>query len=166
MNFKLLNNFSRGIFVILLTTLLTGCLSFSNKQLVAQFDGLDVNISEDERGLIITLPTVYFDFDSSNLKTSSRDKIAQIASILNHRRAQNRIMEIEGHTDNIGDPDYNLKLSSERADVVLKELAFSNIDESRLSASGKGETSPVADNSTSEGRQLNRRVEIIVLNPG
>ncbi len=162
---KLLSNFLRGVFLILFTAFLTGCLAFSNKQLIAQFDGLDVNVGEDERGLIITLPTVYFDFDSSNLKASSRDKIAQIASILNHRRAQNRVIEIEGHTDNIGDPEYNLNLSSERADVVLKELAFSNINEARLSASGKGETSPVADNSTSEGRQSNRRVEIIVLNP-
>ena len=164
MNLISLKKVASALFIVLFSISLVGCMAFSNKQLAAQFEGIDVTISEDERGLIITLPTVYFDFDSSNLKTDSRDKLAQIAGILNHKRARNRVIEIEGHSDNIGDPDYNLNLSSERADV-LKELAFSNIDEARMSSTGKGETSPVQDNSTSEGRQANRRVEIIVLNP-
>ncbi len=165
MDLKSFNRVSSTFFVVVFSIILAGCMAFSNKQLAAQFEGMDVNISEDERGLIITLPTVYFDFDSSNLKASSRDKIAQIASVLNHKRAKNRNIEIEGHSDNIGDPNYNLTLSAERAEVVLKELAFSNIDETRMASTGKGETSPVADNSTSEGRRTNRRVEIIVLNP-
>ena len=162
---KSLRKVASAVFVIFISMTLAGCMAFSNKQLASQFEGIDVNVSEDERGLIITLPTVYFDFDSSNLKASSRDKIAQIASVLNHKRSKTRVIEIEGHTDNIGNPDYNLNLSGERADIVLKELAFSNIDEARMSSTGKGETSPVADNSTSEGRQSNRRVDIIVLNP-
>ena len=152
--------------VIVLTILISGCMAFSNKQLTSQLEGIDVSVYEDERGLIIALPTVFFDFDSSNLKLTSREKIAQIATILNHDRSQDRTISVEGHSDTIGDPNYNLTLSAERADVVLKELVFSNVEQSRLSSLGKGENSPIADNSTAEGRKANRRVEIIVHNPG
>ena len=152
--------------VLVISILLSGCMAFSNKQLTSQLEGLDVSVYEDERGLIISLPTVYFDFDSSNLKVSSREKIAQIATVLNHERSKDRVISVEGHSDTTGDPNYNLTLSSERADVVMKELVFSNIEQSRLSSLGKGETSPIADNATAEGRRANRRVEIIVHNPG
>ena len=153
------------VFVVAITALVSGCMAFNNKQLSSQLEGIDVSVYEDERGLIITLPTVYFDFDSSNLKVTSREKIAQIASVLNHDRSRGRSISVEGHSDNIGDPNYNLTLSSERADVVMKELVFSNIEQGRLSSLGKGENSPIADNNTRDGRQANRRVEIIVHNP-
>ena len=153
------------VHILAVTLFLSGCMGFNNKQLTSQLEGIDVSVYEDERGLIIALPTVYFDFDSSNLKVSSREKIAEIATILNHERSKDRIISVEGHSDNIGDPNYNLTLSSERADVVMKELVFSSIDQGRLSSLGKGENSPIADNSTREGRQANRRVEIVVHNP-
>ena len=152
------------IYVVLITALLNGCMAFNNKQLTSQFQDIDVTVHEDERGLIITLPTVYFDFDSSNLKVSARDKIAQIATILNQERSSGRVIAVEGHTDNVGDPGYNLSLSTQRAGVVLKELAFSNVAQQRMSSAGKGETAPIAENSTAAGRQANRRVEIIVFN--
>ena len=151
--------------VVTMTVVLSGCMGFNNKQLTSQLEGIDVSVYEDDRGLIIALPTVFFDFDSSNLKVTSREKIAEIANILNHDRSSDRTISVEGHSDNIGDPNYNLTLSAERADVVMKELVFSSIDQSRLSSLGKGENSPIADNSTKEGRQANRRVEIVVHNP-
>lgn len=164
MTIKGYENVHSLICILTITLVLSGCMAFNNSQLSLQLEGIDVFVYEDERGLIITLPTVYFDFDSSNLKVAAREKIAQIAAILNHERAKNRKVSVEGHSDNTGDPNYNLTLSSERADVVMKELVFSNIDQARLSSLGKGESSPVADNSTTEGRRANRRVEIIVHN--
>ena len=71
---------------------------------------------------------------------------------------------IEGHTDSIGGEDYNLGLSQRRADSVKSYLVKQGIRSSRLSASGKGKGSPVADNSSATGRQQNRRVEVIIEN--
>lgn len=161
---KLLKQYRTFILIVLCSTLLSACFSFNNKQLGSQLESLGLNVTEDERGLIVSLPTVFFDFDSSNLKTDSRTKIADIASIVNHPQAADRMLSIEGHTDNIGSPVYNLELSKERANVVMQELAFSNINEERLSSQGFGDKKPIADNNTSEGRQLNRRVDIVILN--
>ncbi len=157
----------RFVLISIFALYLSGCATLpdNNERIISDLKHLDVTITEDERGLVISLPTVYFDFDSSNLKTSSRAKIAEIANVLNQDYTLNRDIEIEGHTDNTGEPDYNMNLSTQRAEVVLKELAFSNIAESRMRSSGKGETSPIENNSTVEGRRKNRRVEIILLKP-
>lgn len=69
-------------------------------------------------------------------------------------------VRIIGHTDNVGDDDYNMKLSKERAEDVLKLFNRKGISFSRLEAIGKGETNPIADNATDEGRQENRRIEV------
>ena len=71
-------------------------------------------------------------------------------------------VQIGGHTDNVADANYNLKLSRERATNTMNQIASMGIDRSRLDAEGYGETRPVADNSTDEGRQRNRRVDIRV----
>ena len=82
------------VHILAVTLFLSGCMGFNNKQLTSQLEGIDVSVYEDERGLIIALPTVFFDFDSSNLKVSSREKIAEIATILNHERSKDRIISI------------------------------------------------------------------------
>ncbi|MCJ7766108.1 MAG: OmpA family protein [Thiovulaceae bacterium] len=69
-------------------------------------------------------------------------------------------VKITGYTDNVGDDDYNMKLSKERAEDVLKLLNRKGINFNRLEAIGKGETAPIADNATAEGRELNRRIEL------
>jgi OOP family OmpA-OmpF porin len=69
-------------------------------------------------------------------------------------------VRIIGHTDNVGDDDYNMKLSKERAEDVLKLFNRKGIDFNRLEAIAKGETAPIADNATDEGRELNRRIEV------
>ncbi len=136
-----------------------------NSQMISQLEEIGVDVHEDERGVIITLLTIYFDFDKSDLKATSRATIAQMADILDLPQAQNRRISIEGHTDSIGDLEYNVDLSARRAETVLKELVFSNVDEDRMSSTANGEILPVADNATEAGRKVNRRVEIIIHNP-
>ena len=72
---------------------------------------------------------------------------------------------IEGYTDSVGSDDYNQALSSRRAESVQSYLVGQGIDRGRLTASGLGESAPVADNESAMGRQLNRRVEVIISNP-
>ena len=72
---------------------------------------------------------------------------------------------IEGHTDNIGTDDYNQGLSQRRADSVRSYLVRQGVDGDRLTAVGAGESAPVAGNESATGRQLNRRVEVIISNP-
>ena len=115
---------------------------------------------ESARGLILNLPDILFDVNKATLKTELKVVIAKLAGILlimpEHR------VRIEGHTDSTGSEEHNLKLSAERAQSVLGFLAEQGIDESRLKAVGYGLTRPIADNDTREGRQKNRRVEIII----
>jgi len=69
---------------------------------------------------------------------------------------------VEGHTDSVGGDEYNLKLSQNRANSVRSYLVSQSIDPSAVTAKGFGKTLPVADNSTAAGRQMNRRVELVV----
>ena len=115
---------------------------------------------ESARGLILNLPDILFDVNKETLKTELKTAIAKLAGILlimpEHR------VRIEGHTDSTGSEEYTLKLSTERAQSVLGFLAEEGIDDSRLKAVGSGLTRPIAENDTREGRQKNRRVEIII----
>lgn len=72
------------------------------------------------------------------------------------------MLQVEGYTDNIGSDDFNQKLSEQRAEAVRDYLISQGVNEQTITAKGFGPANPVADNSTSQGRQANRRVEIIV----
>jgi outer membrane protein OmpA-like peptidoglycan-associated protein len=72
-------------------------------------------------------------------------------------------LEVQGHTDNQGNDDYNLKLSQKRAETVAAYLQLFGIDSGRLTPKGFGETKPVATNDTEDGRTRNRRVELVKL---
>jgi len=76
------------------------------------------------------------------------------------------LVEIAGHTDSVGDVDYNVKLSKRRASSVKQYLIKKGIDPSKVVTKGYGLTEPVADNETEEGRAKNRRVELIILKSG
>ncbi|MBL8258581.1 MAG: OmpA family protein [Candidatus Competibacteraceae bacterium] len=111
--------------------------------------------------------TTWFTFDglefetgSSNLKASSVERLKQIAAILKAYPAVN--IKIGGYTDNVGDPQTNLKISGERAKATLQTLVSMGIGANRMEAEGYGEQHPVADNATDQGRQKNRRVDIRV----
>lgn len=109
----------------------------------------------------------WFDFDrllfasgKATLQSASQEQLINIAAILN-AYPQVRI-RIGGYTDNTGDPGANLRLSEERANNVMDELVKLGIDPARMSARGYGEHDPIADNSTEDGRQKNRRISLRV----
>jgi outer membrane protein OmpA-like peptidoglycan-associated protein len=101
-----------------------------------------------------------FDTGKATLQPASQEQLTNIGAIL---KAYPQVkIRIGGYTDNTGDPAANLRLSEERANNVMAELVKQGIDPSRLSAKGYGEENPVADNSTEEGRQKNRRISLRV----
>ncbi|OED37165.1 hypothetical protein AB833_24810 [Chromatiales bacterium (ex Bugula neritina AB1)] len=112
-----------------------------------------------DRGMVLTLGDVLFDTDEATLRAGAYQNISRVAGFLSNY--PERTLIIEGHTDNTGDDHYNYDLSMERANAVRIALANQGIDLSRITAKGLGETSPVASNDSSAGRQRNRRVDLI-----
>jgi len=127
---------------------------------LSQMEGKFARIHRDARGTIVSLSDILFDFDKATLRRNVEFNLVKIATILN-QFGEMKVL-IEGHTDSIGTEEYNLGLSQRRAKAVEEFLVSQGVDESRLSWEGYGETRPVADNSTEEGRQLNRRVDLII----
>ncbi|MBU1435963.1 MAG: OmpA family protein [Gammaproteobacteria bacterium] len=121
-----------------------------------------LNAKATERGLVVTLGDVLFDTAQSNLKASASSHLANLAAFL--KTYPERGVIIEGHTDSVGNEDYNYGLSQRRADSVQGYLLGQGIAASRITTSGKGETLPIAGNDTASGRQQNRRVEVIISN--
>jgi len=128
----------------------------------------EVSIDMLERGLVITFVSeVLFDSGKAKLKDDSLEKLAKVSGVLKTTVADLNV-GIEGHTDNVpikhSGWKSNWELSSARALSVLHQMVDAEgIDPNRLSATGYGEYHPVADNDTKEGRQKNRRVEIVIL---
>lgn len=110
----------------------------------------------------VTLPNVNFFTNSAKLTPSSISDIQKIAEYLNDNPEMTAV--VIGHTDSIGNARKNLELSQQRAESVRNMIATLGVDESRVSAVGKGEAEPRADNSTEEGRLMNRRVEVRLFN--
>lgn len=108
----------------------------------------------------ITLHTE-FDVDKAEIRPEYRDEISKVSKFMQQYPSTTAV--IEGHTDNVGDAEYNRGLSQRRAESVVNHLVKTySIDRSRLSAKGYGMANPVADNSTEAGRQANRRIEAII----
>ncbi len=120
----------------------------------------ELNAKSTERGLVVTLGDVLFETAKSDLKASAIANVSKLAAFLN--QYPDRTVTIEGHTDSVGDEEYNLGLSQRRANAVQQYLMSQGIASNRLTAAGKGENFPVASNETSSGRQMNRRVEVII----
>lgn len=151
--------------------LLSGCVTpLTNKDLIKEFAGTDFTVTETERGLVVFLPMVYFEFASAELTLTARERLEEVSEILTRSTTSSRELSIEGHTDDIGDEQYNLQLSQERATNVLEILAFSGIKRDRLVALGLGEEQPNQPNFNEDGsaneanRSKNRRVELVILN--
>jgi len=116
----------------------------------------------EARGLIVNLSDVLFDTGKATLKPGAREKLSKLAGILSAYPGAYQI-EIEGHTDSVGSDESNLNLSRGRAESVRDYLVQNGIKSERvIAARGFGESKPVADNETAAGRQVNRRVEIII----
>lgn len=116
-------------------------------------DGCEIQVAVDLRG-------VEFDFDRSTLRPESRQTLDEATEVL--RQYPDIRVEVAGHTDSIGTEEYNQGLSERRAAAVYEYLVNNGIDASRLSSRGYGELQPIADNTSREGRQRNRRVELVV----
>jgi outer membrane protein OmpA-like peptidoglycan-associated protein len=128
------------------------------RELKEQTAGSGIDVSQEGNGILVNLPDVTFDVDSTVISPSfqaSLDKVAQ--SMIQY---PNSLIDIYGHTDSTGSDAYNLDLSKRRADSVGRYLGMRGVSSSRIQTQGMGESYPVADNATPEGRALNRRVEI------
>jgi OOP family OmpA-OmpF porin len=104
---------------------------------------------------------LYLSFDTGKalIKPDSFPIIAQIAAMMKNN--PDLTLSVEGHTDNVGDPQENQTLSEERARAVMSALVQNGVDASRLTAAGFGQNKPIADNTSEEGRAKNRRVELV-----
>ncbi len=128
-------------------------------QLLAQLNSI-LQTRDSARGLIVNMSDVLFDTGSYTLKPGAREKLAKISGIvLAH---PGLTLQIEGHTDSVGSDEFNQQLSERRADSVRDFLAEQGVPGSSITARGFGKTQPVASNDTPEGRQRNRRVELVV----
>jgi outer membrane protein OmpA-like peptidoglycan-associated protein len=115
---------------------------------------------ETQRGLIVNINDVLFDFGKYTLKEGAREKLAKVSGIL--LAYPGLKVQVEGHTDNIGSDQYNMTLSQHRADAVRDYLVSEGVPQDSVTAVGLGEGGPVASNDTAAGRQQNRRVDMVV----
>lgn len=114
-----------------------------------------------EKGLVFKLKAINFETGSDQMKQSSYDILNKMADIL--KENPNMVIEVAGHTDNVGDDQKNLLLSENRAKSVMNYLLTKGVEAKQLKAVGYGETKPIASNETEEGRLANRRVMFTVL---
>jgi len=120
--------------------------------------GIDIYKQKTTPAKII-MHGILFDVDKATLKPESMGSINQIFSLL--KKDPSLKFEIDGHTDNTGQATHNLTLSQQRADAVKSQLVKMGIDGSRLTTKGFGDTKPISDNDTPEGKANNRRVEFV-----
>ena len=141
---------------------LTACLSFgplSYKQVkVLKKEGF----SQTEEGWSLGLPErLLFDFNDSAIKSNHATEIERLATQL-HKYKLDKV-KIAGHTDNVGNPEYNLKLSEQRAQSVAEIFQKSGFSQQNMTILGKGSSQPVENNDTEEHRAANRRVAVIII---
>ena len=129
-------------------------------QLQAEVEALKAK--QTDRGLVLTLGDVLFDTGRASLSPGAAAKLDRLAQFLSEH--PDRRVQIEGFTDSVGGDAYNLDLSERRAEAVKAALTMRGIDPSRIATEGYGKAYPVASNGDSGGRQLNRRVEVVIGN--
>lgn len=122
----------------------------------------DLYLNPIEVGVVVRLNNIFFDFGKATIRQD--ESITELNRVIKFLKDNSTVqIEIGGHTDNVGDNAYNQKLSEERANAVRKFLIERGVRENQVTAKGYGETKPVADNNTEEGKQQNRRVEFTIL---
>ena len=120
--------------------------------------GVDVSETPDGTGILVSLPDVTFAVDSTTISPSFRAALDEVAASL--QKYPNSLVDVMGHTDSTGSDSYNLDLSRRRAESVKNYLVMRGVSSARIATIGYGEQYPRADNTTEQGRALNRRVEI------
>ena len=123
---------------------------------------LVVSLPKVQKGKKFKIESVYFDTGSANLTKESLPALNKLLKIM--KENPNFKIEIDGHTDSTGIKDFNMKLSLMRADTIKYWLVMNGISEDRITTKGFGDTRPIADNKSPDGRRKNRRVEIIIKN--
>ena len=129
-----------------------------SRALQSEVDAL--NAKPTDRGLVLTLGDVLFDTGKAGLNPGASRNLDQLVQFLTEH--EDRRVEIDGYTDSVGADSFNLDLSQRRADTVKAVLVSRGIDSSRIVSRGYGKEFEVASNSEASGRQLNRRVEIVI----
>lgn len=124
----------------------------------------ELNAKKTDRGLVVTLGGVLFEFNKAELTPGGMRNVQKLAEVLKQYPQRNVL--IEGFTDSVGDDGYNQGLSERRANAVRAALVDMGVSADRIKNRGYGKNFPVAANNTAEGRQLNRRVEVIVSDEG
>ncbi len=135
---------------------------------IVQYDEVkskEVQVRTKDNSSIFTVDeNILFDFDKSVLRDNGKQKLDEIATAIKNRYPEG-MLGIYGYTDNIGSKEYNKELSEARAESVKQYMnQQTSIDMSRINTYARGESNPVADNSTEAGRQKNRRVDIVARN--
>ena len=128
-------------------------------QLLAQFNAI-LQTRDTARGLIVNMSDVLFDTAKYSLRPLAREKLAKVAGIVSGHPGLR--LDVEGHTDSVGGNEYNQQLSEQRGGAVRDYLTQQGMPVSSVTSRGFGKTQPVATNDTAAGRQLNRRVEIVI----
>jgi len=124
--------------------------------------GVDVTPTDNGQAILVNLPEgVTFDVASYSLKPEFRATLDKVADSL--KQYPDSLIDVYGHTDSTGSDAYNQTLSENRARTVANYLQMQGVNPSRIRSQGYGETMPVADNTTEEGRRKNRRVEIKIV---
>jgi outer membrane protein OmpA-like peptidoglycan-associated protein len=128
-------------------------------QLLDQLNAV-LETRDTPRGLVVTMADVLFDTGSYNLRPAARERLARLSGIISSHPGL--MLQVEGYTDSTGTDEFNQRLSEQRAETTRSFLIEQGVDEKAITAEGFGKANPIADNRTAEGRQRNRRVEIIV----
>jgi len=136
----------------------TSAATEQSAKLQAEIDALKA--TPTDRGLVLTLGDVLFDTGKAELNSGASRKLDQLSQFLTQH--PDRRVQIDGFTDSVGSDGYNEELSRRRADAVKSALLTRGIDSSRIGTQGYGKAFPVASNTDSSGRQLNRRVEVVI----
>ena len=125
---------------------------------------VEIEGKHTDRGILVTLGDVLFEFNKAELLPAAQPRLDKLAEFL--RQFPEKKLLIEGYTDAIGSDRYNLELSQRRAEAVKAALVRRGIEPARMAAEGYGKAYPVADNKDAGGRQMNRRVEVVVSDEG
>jgi OOP family OmpA-OmpF porin len=164
------NTDANGKFEVLVPVNATYSLKYKNFTADMEYTKMEVPADKDatyEVGIKIDPPkdfvldNVYFDTGKSTLKPNSFKALNDLVEILKIKNTM--VVEIQGHTDNVGKEDENLKLSQGRADAVRQYLISKGIPEIRVTAKGYGQTIPIADNANEAGKSKNRRTSLKVI---
>jgi len=127
--------------------------------LLKQFNAI-LQTRDTARGLIVNMSDVLFDTGKFSLRPAAREKLAKVAGIVSGHPGLR--LDVEGHTDSVGGDDYNQQLSENRGESVREYLTQQGMAASSVTSKGFGKTQPVASNETADGRQQNRRVELVI----